>query len=340
LKSNQIQALNYCAHAIDDLRILKDSFRRTMPQSAIVLHRLIGMLQQSVKFILPNCCDLLDPGEMRQAHLDLVRLPFPCVAFEIPWEKDGPVEAIGGIEQTAATKRIALCWEPRPEYEVLPGLNDILNAFPESGVFVVPIFWMPKFRIWNVGMGGAFLPYANVVEELALEDALPASRIANAALIEAGLAKPRGKQFRGEPFYLLPELFRTMIAEFGGEEQAFAQIMLDSRDELLVLIQACSVINCANVATDDIAPSMPLNKKREAKGKQPFFSYKVLQLKDEQRAADHNGLGGHYASPRMHLRRGHLRRLESKTVWVRPTIVNANSDIGVAAKDYAVHPKA
>jgi hypothetical protein len=77
-----------------------------MPQSAIVLHRLIGMLQQSVKFILPKCYDLLDPGEMRQAHLDLVRLPFPCVAFEIPWEKDGPVEAIGGIEQTAATKRI------------------------------------------------------------------------------------------------------------------------------------------------------------------------------------------------------------------------------------------
>lgn len=39
-----------------------------------MLQRLIVMLQNSVKFILPNCCNLVEPDEVRQAHIDLMRL--------------------------------------------------------------------------------------------------------------------------------------------------------------------------------------------------------------------------------------------------------------------------
>lgn len=100
------------------------------------------MLRESVKFLLPNCCDLIDPDELRQAHLDLLRLPYPLVAFEAPWEKgeDG-LRQVGEFPQTPATKRIALCWEASPKYEVVPGLNEILSHFPQGGVFVVPIYW-------------------------------------------------------------------------------------------------------------------------------------------------------------------------------------------------------
>jgi hypothetical protein len=38
----------------------------------------------------------------------------------------------------------------------------------------------------------------------------------------------------------------------------------------------------------------------------------------------------------MHLRRGHLRRLQSKVIWVRPTMVGASSESGFVAKDYAL----
>jgi len=82
-----------------------------------------------------------------------------------------------------------------------------------------------------------------------------------------------------------------------------------------------------------------LNKKRQAKGKQPFFSYKVLQLLEERREVGKTGAGGSSVSPRMHLRRGHLRRLESKVVWVRPAMVNAGVNTGAVLKDYAVQPK-
>ena len=92
MKNDQVQALNYCAHAIEDLRELEAILRGAAPESARVFRRLIDMLQHSVKFILPNCCDLIDPNELRQAHLDLTRLPFPCVAFEAPWEKEDGIE--------------------------------------------------------------------------------------------------------------------------------------------------------------------------------------------------------------------------------------------------------
>lgn len=340
MKNDQVQPLNYCAHAIEDMRELEAILRGGAPESARVFRRLIGMLQHSVKFILPNCCDLIDPNELRQAHLDLTRLPFPCVAFEAPWEKEDGIEQLGEFQQTPATKRIALCWEASPEYELLPGLNSILDAFPEGGVFVLPIYWGPEYRRWTVALGGSFVPYENTIQDVKLEESLPASRIAHAATIEAGLTKSKAKQFRAEPFYLLPEFYEKTLAAYGGNrEKAYAQIILDSRDEVQTVVQACSVINCANVTTAEISAPVALNKKRQEKGKQPFFSYKVLQLSDERREAGKGGAGGNHASPRMHLRRGHLRRLESKVVWVRPAMVNAGSNTGVVLKDYAVQPK-
>lgn len=340
MKNDRVQALNYCAHAIEDIRELETILRGSAPESARVFRRLIGMLQHSVKFILPNCCDLIDPNELRQAHLDLTRLPFSCVAFEAPWEKEDGIEQLGDFQQTPATKRIALCWEARPEYELLPGLNSILEAFPEGGVFVLPIYWESEHGRWTVALGGLFVPYENAMQDMKVEESLPASRIAHAATIKAGLTKSKAKHFRAEPFYILPEFYEKTLAAYGGDrEKAYAQIILDSRDEVQTVVQACSVINCANVTTAEISAPTALNKKRQEKGKQPFFTYKVLQLSDERRDVGKTGAGGSHASPRMHLRRGHLRRLESKVVWVRPAMVNAGANTGAVLKDYAVQPK-
>lgn len=70
MKNNVAQPLNYFAHAIEDLRDLEVSLRSTAPRSARVFRRVIEMLQHSVKFILPNCCDLIAPEDLRQAHLE------------------------------------------------------------------------------------------------------------------------------------------------------------------------------------------------------------------------------------------------------------------------------
>lgn len=339
--SDQIQPLNYSAHAIEDLlRTAADWQDMGVVRSARALRAVIELLRRSVKFILPNCCNLVDPGDLRQTHLDLLRLPYPCVAFEAPWEKEeeGP-KSVGEFEQAKANKRIALCWASDPEVELLPGLNSILHLFPEGGVFVLPIFWGPDAKKWSVPLGGGFVPYENTVQRLTLDESMPATRIANQALIDAGQVKESALQFRGEPFVLLPEFFEAALDSYGSREKAVAQIILDVHDEVMVLVQACSVLNCANVTTADIPPAAAINKKRQASGKQPFFTYKVLQVADERRDAG-AGNGGAHGAPRMHLRRGHLRRLESKTIWVRPTTVNAGSKLGIVAKDYALGGRA
>jgi len=100
------------------------------------------------------------------------------------------------------------------------------------------------------------------------------------------------------------------------------------------VVQACSVINCANVHTEVIEPPEKLNRKRQANGKQPLFSYNVLQLGDDKNSSSERGTGAS-SSPRTHLRRGHLRRQNGKVIWVRATMVNPHGR-GFASKDYAV----
>ncbi|MDM0029174.1 hypothetical protein [Variovorax saccharolyticus] len=307
MKSEQIPALNYSAHAIEDLRRIEARLRGAWPMSSQAIRRLTRMLDESVKFVLPNCCDLIAPEDLRQAHLDLLHLPYPLVAFEAPWEHPDGHRDVEGFPQTPATKRIALCWEARPEYEVMPGLHDILATFPQGGAFVVPIYWAPAAGEWMVAIGGQFVPYANTLNE-SDGAALPASRLAQAAMKASGRLSRKERTFRAEPFWLLREPFELAVQSYAGAEKAYAQIILDASDEVQMLVQACSVLNCANVTTCDIQAPAALNKKRRAKGKQPFFSYKVLQLAEDRRGTVSGDAGGTHGSPRMHLRRGHIRR--------------------------------
>lgn len=337
MKHDQIQALNYCAHAIEDLKETATAMRDIAPQSAYAMLRLVEMLKTSIKFILPNCGHLLDIKEVSQSNLDLIRLPYSCVAFEAPWvkEEEGP-QWIGDYQQTPATKRIALCWEASEQHELMPGLNSILDSFPDGGVFVTSLYWDQVSSKWAVTMGGSFIPYNNSVSEMTRSNSMEATRLAYAKELESLGSGKSFKQFKAEPFILLHEVFQEAMATYGSKEKAFGQIVLDSHDEVMVLMQACNVINCANITTADVPASTALNKKRQANGKQPFFSYKVLQLSEDRRGFGGMTTGGNHHSPRMHLRRGHLRRLESKVVWVRPAVINAGSNDGVVVKDYAV----
>ena len=343
MSKGRTQSLNYSAHAIEALRKDAALLRFSAPNSARAYSRIADLLTESVKFILRNCASYFDPEDLRQVHLDLTHLdlthlPYPCIALEAPWELETDLKEMGGHPLEPATRRIALCWEARPEYELMPGLNQILTRFEEGGTFVVPIYWSPAHSKWNVCIGGTFIPYQNIVGPIDTHEITPASAMASKAALEAGIAKPRAAHFRAEPFVLLPELFEQSVRHLGGREQAFAHIIQNSLDEAMMLIQACSVLNCANVGTADLTASAALNKKRIAKNLQPFFDYKILEVTNERSPRSNAGNGMDHASPKMHLRRGHLRRLDGKAIWVRPAVVNPNSGRGAVHKDYAVAP--
>lgn len=76
------------------------------------------------------------------------------------------------------------------------------------------------------------------------------------------------------------------------------------------------------------------NRRKIAQGKVPAYDWRTVVI--EPTAPRRDSLGGTHASPRLHDRRGHLRRLKSgKNVWVKPCKVGDPSK-GIVFHDYKV----
>lgn len=77
-----------------------------------------------------------------------------------------------------------------------------------------------------------------------------------------------------------------------------------------------------------------LNKKRIKNGKRPFFEWTTVEVKPRVASEPQ---GGTHASPKPHMRRGHIRRLKSgKIVTIKSMIVNKHKmpDEGFVFHDY------
>ncbi|WP_322075484.1 hypothetical protein [Burkholderia cenocepacia] len=332
--SESVQVLNYTAHAIDEFEALIPHIRADVPGILDAHRKIVKYLRNSVKFLLPNCADLIDLGELRQAHVDMARLPFDVVALEAPWIL--PADAGGDPDALRFPKRIALCATMHKDVALaFPDTAQFLDE-PGGGVIVIPIYWLESERSWKLPMGGVFVPHDNSVQDYVPGEVNTPTRMVNQPLIDAGLAPKKLRQFRVSPWVLLPEMFDAAVAKHGPAEVA-ASIIMTARDEVGMLLQTGCVLNCSNVRMPEISAVASLNKKRIAKGKEPFFSYRVLQVDDPRGAGA--GAGGQHASPRAHLRRGHIRRLADRTVWVRAALVNTGVAAGAVDKAYAVRPK-
>ncbi len=304
-----------------------------MPVAAKRIRILAGMLDKATKFLLPNCAELVDSSSLNDAHLELLRLPYPVTVFEASWIKDDHQPfVLNGEVESLSSRRIALCWELTDDFAPFEGLNDtVRRAFPDGGVFVYPISYGDEAKVWSPGLGGQFIPCDYKVSKDFRN--LPASELVQGALRDAGRLHKSGFRFRAEPFVLLDEPFDQLVAHKGSDiPTGLAHVIHDSNDEVVMAVQACAVLNCANVSTVDASPSKAMNAKRAATNRPPFFTYKVLQLAaDKRHEAEANGS---HAGPRTHLRRGHIRRLESRVTWVRATLVNPGSERGQVTKDY------
>lgn len=117
--------------------------------------------------------------------------------------------------------------------------------------------------------------------------------------------------------------------EANGNEQKLRGIIAS------VVLNFISALQCSNVVTIDQLAPVKLNKARIKKGKQPFFNYKVLTIDTKTDAEKQKGGHSTGNTKRVHLRRGHIRRLADKTVWVNPCVVGDKSK-GMVTKDYRV----
>jgi hypothetical protein len=107
----------------------------------------------------------------------------------------------------------------------------------------------------------------------------------------------------------------------------------EAKTECRSVIQLCAALACSNVSTEIIRPN------REASAARPastLFDYHVLMIDPGAERQPSEDRGGSHASPRTHLRRGHIRRLAwGPRIWVNSCVVNPSA-IGTVNKDYAV----
>jgi hypothetical protein len=333
--------LNYSAHVIDELNAWVGTIDEgAYPVDARAIRQIIGYLTIAVKFVLPNGGQLLDLDNMKEQPLDdMIRLPYPCVALEAPWvkEEEGP-RVIGGLVQSRATKRIALCWNYRWDRSVVIE-NEYFVARDRDGVCVLSFYWAPDVGRWSIPFGGMFLPYENAIRKIDPSSLHGYANMARSAAIEAGQVTESHNGLTAVPFAVLPNCFARTAAALQNTDRVWATISLDTSDEIHTLLEVCSVLNCSNVVSMEQAASVASNKKRVGNGKQPFFSYHVLQLTSDPVRPHAPHAGGTHESPRTHLRRGHRRRLPSgRYIFVRAAVVGLGSNKGVVHKDYAVAP--
>ena len=106
-------------------------------------------------------------------------------------------------------------------------------------------------------------------------------------------------------------------------------------ERFIIVAASIEVFSCSNVSTVEHLPPKFINESRAKKGKPPFFSYRTLHITGTQTESN-GGAARNHASPRLHFRRGHVRRIANdRRVWVSSCLVGDKSQ-GFAAHDYKV----
>lgn len=318
------QLPHYSTHAIE----LFEEFARVLPKKMGVPADyellLASLLKDSVKFLLPDNGYLFADHDFKPGMFELLRLPFHICALEFTATPE--LYAVGsGL--THAAKRIALCFDPwqlsEPQVSLLSSLcgRPFLNGLPERCLAVMAVY--EANGVWGGAVGV-------VVIDLEHDRPLVRKNLESTPINE--LASKVGERLNSlGSKHGLPATFITfpMRSALVGQtpDQATEALYVDTIDEVRCVYEFLAAVNCANVGTQDVPAPKSLNAKREKKGRPLFYPYKLLDLAP---AAAGGGIaGGSHASPRTHLRRGHLRHLGerygNKVLWINATVVNAQA---------------
>lgn len=105
---------------------------------------------------------------------------------------------------------------------------------------------------------------------------------------------------------------------------------------ITMLLKTVEIFSCSNVhlQRNDVADLA--RRKISNSGNLPQFSYHTIHIKLNKESTERGGCANKHASPRLHLRRGHIRRLQSGVkVWVSSCLVG-DKNKGLVTSDYKV----
>lgn len=329
------QALNYCTLAIESLTERAKSFQPRWPLAAANIRHVIALLQDAVKFYVPDNGRLFDDG--LRALPTVFRLPYPVIAAEFRVTKEAPQNhqpmshSAEGV--ALSSKRIALAVEINEQnahrFEWLVQSSKTYLMGEDGAIAIIPVYFNDEEGGWQLPPFGSLTPCRKVGSN---PSAVSLSKSIFGGEIPKGMSL---LPLECHLTLLLPEDC-AYIHSKKGVNHMYAMMAQDTNDEFIAVMELIEILSCRNVSINSVAPAAALNKKRSSKGRVPFFEYKVLMLDPTQESASGTGVAkGTHASPRVHLRRGHIRRLPDRNIWVNATVVG-NKQMGMVSKDYAV----
>jgi hypothetical protein len=276
-----------------------------------------ALLDRAEKFLLPEWGRIFDEREIEVFNdmPTMNRLPYPVIASEFLCDYVQHNTMLPG--EMPSTRRISLCAEEAAMEALAP----------------FTLAWIRQTKA-QVATEPQTLDIGFVV--------FPISYFAERDL---WVPPPSVAVFRKDD---RPQDHRTDIVITPLGQDAYTVFPLEERlrrgardvnDECIAAIHLLLALSLERTTHTVIPASAALNKKRARTGKPPLYEYKVLDIVSDLMASPRQTLGrphGEHASPRMHKRRGHLRRLGTDRVtWVRDTVVGKPGR-GEIRKDYNV----
>jgi len=319
MSTTRINSLNLCSKAISYFRESSNNKVDLPDQDKIFLEWVCKTLESSQKFLLPDNGRLMEGIDVVK-NADLMRMPYSVTALEYRINENAKKAQI--TEITSPT-RIALCFSATShaldhfrEFLKLPELED------EDGFYVISIF--------SILNGGWFIvPSLQFIET-------------NPKVIDA--KDENLKQNKGviNPTYILP--FDTGLAgyvkvlELEGSEAMARNLMIDALDEVNAARAFAVTMNCSKIKEELIVAPKGINKKRSQKGKVLLQDFHILTIDifKSAKLSSNKKDESERNSPRQHLRRGHVRRLVDKAIWVNASVVGSGD---IVEKMYRVKPE-
>lgn len=319
------QPLHFTPKAIADLSEFADAAKGKAPATRDGILYLIEKLKSAEVFVLSDSGQLLDRGKARPELPGLVlRPPFPVVALEYlanPTDWKDPI-----YTPSSCSKRIALAWDFTDD---LPAsIAGMLGRPLPRGVIIAAIAFYDEHQKWMPISVAAHIDYE--------DDWFAPKRSAfYDSMVAAGRISPAVAQSRtlpGSVIPLSPETVFVAAATF-GIEQAMDMMSADLMDEAAAYMDLCWALACKNVSVRHSPAPENLNRQRAKTGKPALFGFHVLELAGETIGGAPVASSPH-ASPRSHLRRGHIRRLSpDRVTWVNQSMVRGR---GFIDKQYSV----
>lgn len=321
-----ITAKNYAAQAEKEITRSYSQSPIMAKEFPLVQKRFLDPIKNSVHFALPDTGVIFD-DQYRGIRGEDVRLPFPSITVEYYFphgiqelEKDyvwSSKRLILATEYT--TETIALEY---PEFDFEIGDPDMI------WIAIYGASYFPDESFWAVEPFGWLMPSA--------WDRNFSKKDGTAVFQNKFQSAEEGVGVNGYAVPLIKSILNK-VYEINGEKEIY-RCVKDISNETASILELCEALSCSNVHHQVIEKIDPaINQRRIRDGKVPLYETRTLWID----VPNFEGLstewqGGTHRSPRQHLRRGHIRNLQSgKKVWVNATVVGAR-DNGFINKTYGI----